>query len=240
MVELQEWDTAFFGRRIGVLRAGLTDEAVLAALSRARADGYAYVQSRVDADDAAAAHALERSGFYLTDVGVIWAGAALPPLVTGETVALRTATEADLPWLSVAAATLFPLSRFYHDPFFSAAEADRLHVAWIENAVRGQVADVVFVTPGTGFVTCRKRADGSGEVGLIGVVTGDRGRGTGRTLMTAAMDWFAAQGATQVRVKTQVKNLAAMNFYRRLGFALLDAELTFGCVLAEPPAAGIL
>jgi GNAT superfamily N-acetyltransferase len=49
--------------------------------------------------------------------------------------------------------------------------------------------------------------------------------------MTAALEWFAAKGVALVRVKTQVKNLKAMNFYHRLGFDLHSTDMTMGCIL---------
>ena len=68
------------------------------------------------------------------------------------------------------------------------------------------------------------------------------GRGAGRALMTAAVTWFAGRGVPTVRVKTQVKNLRAMNFYHRLGFDLYAMDMTMGCILPrrEPLFGGAL
>jgi GNAT superfamily N-acetyltransferase len=88
-------------------------------------------------------------------------------------------------------------------------------------------------------VTCKVTRDGRGEVPLIGVWEGRRGRGAGRALMTAAVTWFAGRGLSIVHVKTQVKNLRAMNFYHRLGFDLHSMDMTMGCMLERAhPAAG--
>lgn len=236
MIEALKWDSEFFGRKIGVLTGDLASPAAVAAdLAAAAAGGFAYLTCRPPVEHAAAIRTLERAGFYLTDIGVTWssevrdyqAGAAAVPAGT-----IRAATSADVPQLSAAAMTLFPLSRFYADPFFSAEEADRLHAAWLANSVSGQAADAVLINPDAGFVTCKLTKDGGGEVALIGVWHASRGRGAGRDLMTAAVQWFAGRGVTTVRVKTQVKNLQAMNFYRRLGFGLHATDMTMGCMLA--------
>ena len=49
--------------------------------------------------------------------------------------------------------------------------------------------------------------------------------------MTTALTWFASKDVAAVRVKTQVKNLRAMNFYHRLGFDLQGADMTMGRIL---------
>lgn len=233
MIEPLEWDTAFFGRRIGVLTGGLRSaDAIAAAMTAARAGGFEYVQCRPPVDDAAAIRALTRAGFYLTDVGATWTGASgvSTSHEAGGHVA-RLADERDIPWLEADAVQFFRLSRFYHDPFFSIADADRLHAAWIANSVRGLAAAAVWVVPDVGFVTCKLLADGGGEVGLIGVRPDARGRGAGRALMAVALGWFRSRGVSVVKVKTQVRNLPAMNFYHRLGFDLQSTDLTMGCVL---------
>jgi len=236
VIEPLAWDSEFFGRKIGALTRVWTGPSVASDLASARAEGYDYLVSRPPVEDAAAIRTLEAAGFYLTDLGVTWAsdvrryldasnGASAP--------SARHATEADLPWLQQSASHLFPLSRFYHDPFYSKEEADRLHETWLANSVRGKAADAVLLIPSSGFVTCKLAKDGAGEIVLIGVVYGARRRGTGRALMTAALEWFRSTGVVMVRVKTQVKNLQAMNFYRQLGFDLHSTDMTMGCRLSN-------
>lgn len=239
MVTPLAWDSAFFGRRMGVLAGDrVSAEGVARALAAAAADGYEYLLCRLPAGDAGAIRALERAGFYLVDVGVTWGTDPARYLEGADSIGTETtrlAVEADLNWLQRDAVRLFRQSRFYHDPFFSTADADRLHAAWIANSVRGEAADAVWVVPDEGFVTCKIARDGTGHVVLIGVREEAQGRGVGRRLMTAAVRWFAAAGASRVLVKTQVKNLGAMNFYRRLGFDLHASDLTLACVLSRAP-----
>ena len=235
MIQRLEWDSAFFGRRIGALTATWSPESIRADLATARQGGYDYLVSRPPVEDAAAVRALESAGFYLTDLGVTWfsdVAMRLRDVDRAATRGVRQATDVDIPWLSKTASTLFPLSRFYHDPFYSKAAADRLHEAWLVNSVRGQAADAVLLAPGSGFVTCKLAKDGAGEIVLIGVVEGARRQGAGRALMTAALEWFASKTVATVRVKTQVKNLRAMNFYHRLGFDLHSTDMTMGCIIA--------
>ena len=241
MIELQAWDSQFFGRRMGALTGPIaSSEAVSSELAAAARDGFEYIVCRPPVEDAAAIRALEQSGFYLTDVGVTWSSDAAGYLARSPAVAaaIRHATADDVPQLSAEAMTLFRRSRFYSDPFFTTEEADRLHAAWLANSVSGQAADAVLINPAAGFVTCKLTKDGNGAVALIGVWEGSRQRGAGRDLMTAAVAWFAGRGAATVRVKTQVKNLRAMNFYHRLGFDLDAMDLTMGCMLGGLTAGG--
>jgi len=242
VVKLLSWDTDFFQRKIGVLTGDLSSPlAVASDLAAARADGFAYLTCRPPVDDASAIRTLERAGFYLTDVGVTWSANAAAYLArsTPASGAVRHATAADLPLLSAHAVKLFRRSRFYGDPFFSEADADRLHVAWLANSVSGQAADAVLLNPDAGFVTCKLTKDGNGEVPLIGVWEGSRQRGAGRELMTAAVTWFQPRKVPIVRVKTQVKNLRAMNFYHRLGFDLHEMDMTMCCILQDQASGGV-
>ena len=232
MVTLLNWDSTFFNRKIGSLSGDLGPSTVAEDLKSARAEGFEYLTCRPPVENAAAIRTLECAGFYLTDVGVTWSSqvAAYLQRNPSASTAVRHATTSDLPLLSEHAVTLFRRSRFYSDRFFTEADADRLHVAWLANSVSGQAADAVLMNPDAGFVTCKLRDD-HGEVPLIGVWEQSRKRGAGRELMTAAVNWFAGHGATVVNVKTQVKNLRAMNFYHRLGFDLLAMDMTMCCIL---------
>jgi dTDP-4-amino-4,6-dideoxy-D-galactose acyltransferase len=235
MIESLKWDSEFFGRKIGALGQAWTPAGVAADVAAARQQGYDYLISRPPVEEAAAVRALEQGGFYLTDLGVTWHSEVARYLRSADRPAApaRPAGEADIPWLQQATTGLFSLSRFYHDPFYSKADADRLHAAWLANSVRGQAADAVLMIDAAGFVTCKIAKDGAGEVVLIGVVDGARLKGAGRALMTAALEWFATKGVTVVRVKTQVKNLRAMNFYHRLRFDLHSTDMTMGCILSN-------
>ena len=238
MFEPLAWDSDFFKRRIAAVKGPWTREAVASDVHQARSAGYDYLTARPPADDAAAMRAVEESGFYLTDIGVTWATNVGQYLRRRDDPAgrARTATESDLPWLRDAATALFTQSRFYHDPFYSPVAANRMHAAWIENSVRGMAADAVLVLDDIGFVTCKIGGDRAGHIVLIGVIDAAQGRGAGRALITAALRWFCEREVQEVMVKTQVKNLKAMNFYRALGFALHSSDVTFGCRLTEAEA----
>jgi dTDP-4-amino-4,6-dideoxy-D-galactose acyltransferase len=174
---------------------------------------------------------------------------------------IHIATKEDIPILKKIATALFSESRFYSDPFFSKEEADKLYRTWTENSVKGTAADIVFWIPRRGFITCKKswehsgkmimsqsftkdkenppsppfskggKGGFSGEIVLLGIKKSFRGKGCGTALVKESMRWFHAQDISSVTVRTQLKNLSAINFYLNLGFSLRGYDIVFGNIL---------
>jgi dTDP-4-amino-4,6-dideoxy-D-galactose acyltransferase len=208
------------------------------AINRAKEEGFDYLTCKIRSPRFEVIRLLESSGFYLADLGVTLRVATDVFLndngkKRSEKVrqSIRMGTFRDIPMLKKMAGSLFPESRFFNDPFFSRGEAERLYRTWVENSVRGQAADVVYIIPQKGFITCRRSRENSGEIVLIGVKKGHRGKGLGRALIVKAMEWFQRQKITTVTVRTQLKNLRAINFYLRLGFVVKEADMVFGRIL---------
>lgn len=237
MVNELIWDSLFFGRKIGELK--IPDKKldhVRSGLQKAKDQGFQYIICKIRSQDTNFIRFLESLGFYLTDIGITWSVKTAEFTFRGshEDRPLRrsvvAAREEDIPMLKGMAKSLFLESRFYNDPFFSKEEADRLYEAWVENSVRGEAADVVFCLPEKGFVTCREAGD-RGEIVLIGIRKGFRGKGIGTALVEKAMEWFRVQGLVAVSVRTQMKNTEAMNFYLKLGFEIEGYDIVFGKIL---------
>jgi len=238
MIEKLEWDSRLFGKKMGVIKPDSFSRASINGdLDLARNEGYEYLVCRLDRQETLAVKSLEDSGFYLSDVGVTWG------VDTDEYLRLwsgkkfdaessvKEASLDDIPSLQEMIVSLFPDSRFYSDPFFTREDADRLHVAWIENSVKGEAADAVFHVPEKGFITCRGSSGRSGSIILVGVREGFRGKSLGSALTVRAMKWFQSRGVSFVKVKTQLKNVKAMNFYRRNGFLIHNFDMTFAIML---------
>ena len=238
MIEELKWDSAFFQRKIGALKVSSDDPSVLKdTLKKAKKDGFAYLTCRLPAQDAVLIRLLESNGFYLTDIGVTLATATRSYFQQGKQSrptkqnAIKAATLEDIPALQKYITSLFRESRFYNDPFFSRADADRLYRAWIENSVRGEAADIVFHIPGAGFISCRKAGKNSGQIVLIGIKKRFRGKGYGTALITEAMEWFRRESINAVSVRTQLKNVKALNFYLHSGFLVKEYDIIFGKIL---------
>ena len=234
MLQELTWDSTVVGRRMGIVKYDSADpDALDVDLIAARAGAYKYLVCKPNIRDRSSIRLLCSRGFYLSDQGVTWAmptAQYASPAADSVDATVRTALPPDIPELQALMPALFLESRFYNDPFFSKEEADRVHIEWISNSVKGVAADVVLFLPGDAFITCKASKE-SGDIILIGVREGARGRGLGIKLMTAAMAWFAARGVKFVRVRTQLQNLPAMNFYRRQGFAIHDADIALALIL---------
>ncbi|MDO8811289.1 MAG: GNAT family N-acetyltransferase [Gallionella sp.] len=232
MIRQLDWDTEFFKKKMGVLTLdscsgdNLADE-----LEVAKNDQYKYILCQLKSPETANIHLLESHGFYLVDIGVTWfvgvddCTTVASVKSTEHTATVAVAAVENIPTLKKLSHALFVDSRFYNDPFFSKEDADNLHAAWLENSVLGKAANIVFHVEDKGFITC-KLADGVGEIILIGVKKECRGEGIGLRLVDSAIKWFLSHNVENIRVKTQLKNIGAMNFYRKLGFSIDRYDMT--------------
>jgi len=232
------WDSFFFKKKIGELVKIPREKRHLESLiEKAKSKGFSYIVCKLHSQRSENIHILEALNFYLTDIGVIWEiqtdkyphkTKALRPK---KYLTVREALRSDIPELKKISKSLFPESRFYHDPFFSKKEADDLFQAWIENSVNGNAADIVFYVPGKGFITCKKTNAKTGEIRLIGVRKKFRSKGVGSLLMERAMEWFKVHDISVVSVRTQLKNIDAVNFYVKRGFSLKAYDMVYGKIL---------
>ncbi len=124
----------------------------------------------------------------------------------------------------------FTDTRFYRDPRFTKAQCDALYGTWIEKSCRGWAEAVLVAEPDrdpVGFISCHLEGVGQGKIGLICVRGAARGRGTGRYLVNAALDWFGENAANRASVVTQGSNIAALQLFQSCGFAVTSIDLWF-------------
>jgi len=238
MIHELKWDSDLFGKKIGILSIDSDSVSKISAIiKKAKGDGFKYIICKLKEQQTPVIRALESSGFYLSDIGITWAIESNQIKYKSSSKNLkkknliRIATDKDTPMLKKMITQLFLESRFYNDPFFSKKEADKLYSTWIENSVGGKNADIVYVIPEIGFIVCKKNTEKRGEISLIGIKQDFRGKGFGINLLNAALDWFKSQDVSIVSVRTQLKNLNAMNFYLKSGFFIESYDLIFARIL---------
>ncbi len=79
-----------------------------------------------------------------------------------------------------------------------------------------------------GYVTCRADADSRiGWVPNIAVRPEHQGRGTGRTLLTAALEWLRHAGMECVRIETLEQNPVGQRLYPSLGFVEVARQIHY-------------
>ena len=237
MITELTWDSNFFNRKIGELDVSSQSyNQIETALRKAEAEGFRYLICKIKSQETELIKFLESSGFYLTDIGVIWSietnkFSFAKRKKAGMRKSIKVADNNDIPRLKEIAKSLFLESRFYSDPFFTKKKADKFYQAWIENSVKGHKADIVFCVPDKGFVTCKRSFKNSGEIVLIGIKKDVRGKGIGRALIEEALKWFITQDIHFVTVRTQLKNLPAMNFYSKMGYSVKEYDIVFAKIL---------
>ena len=232
MITRLGWDSQFFGFEIGeVLPIDLVPERLAV---EALAGGYRCVYYRCAAGDGEGLRKAARAELALVDIRVTLeaavgnrtAGGALAP-APGITIGLFE--ETDGPALGRIAEQLSVQSRFAFDPGFGAERARQLYAEWLRVSCAGR-ADAILVArragEAVGFVACRCFGE-QARLELVAVDQVHAGRGVGTALLAEANTWLAARGTRLVRVATQGRNPAAINFYASCGFRVGDVELTF-------------
>jgi dTDP-4-amino-4,6-dideoxy-D-galactose acyltransferase len=227
---LLDWDTAFFGRRIGRCDArSLTPAAADQAVQWAAANAVECLYLLLPATDGDSHHQAERVGFLRVDDRYTY-GRALAQVATAPPATVRPFRPADLPVLEVVAGESHTDTRFFADPRFDRERARELYRRWVVRDCSERPADVLVADDrgrAEGYVTCDRAADGGGQIGLIAVSGTARGRGLGAALVAAALARFAAAGLGDCTVVTQGRNQSARRLYERAGFELRRAEVWF-------------
>ena len=211
-IKLNVWESDFFGRMIGTVH-GITPEALPSL------DDYRLLQARVSAQDISLQQNLQQLGFRLVE-GEITFLLDLAKKTPYQT-ACQPATTQDLSELKALFGSAFPHSRF-RAPWFSAEENQRFYQTWIENAVKGSFDDLCLIKRTQnhqlqGGVSLRLLAENVAQIGLLAVAPEFRRTGVGQQLLKAAVDWAISQQADQLKIVTQLHNLAAIQLYQQAG-----------------------
>lgn len=222
--EYLNWDSDFFGDRIARLTTDRIDREIAYAAERWCGDNQIdclYFLARLDDPDTF--RTAQAGGYQLVDVRVTWSASisGCGEATADSPGALRPFQESDLRALREIAKVSHRDSRFYADPRFPGDACDRLYETWIERSCHGW-ADAVFVADmglgPVGYATAHRDTEVEGRLGLIAVDAGARGRGLGRLLVKAVLDWGRRERLQTVRVVTQGRNSGAMRLYGRCGF----------------------
>jgi dTDP-4-amino-4,6-dideoxy-D-galactose acyltransferase len=230
--EALPWDSEFFARRIGRVRADrLTDQSAAAAIEWAEARRIECLYFCADPSDVETLRVAPRYGFDLVDVRItLDARVDMPSEASPAAPRVRPVVDADLDALERIARESHRDSRFFRDHRFDPTRSADLFALWIGKSARGW-ADVTLVaeTDGVcaGYITGHLQGSGAATIGLAGVAPAGRRRGCGRALVAALAAWLASRGVATMRVTTQGSNAPALAFYQRAGFAVSGIALWY-------------
>jgi len=233
------WDTDFFGFRIGRANATqLNPQSLAALLAWTETLHLRCLYFSADGQSGETLELASRSGFQFVDVRVdltLPMKTAAAPAARDENI--RTARPGDMAGLQTIARRSHLDTRFFKDRGFPIARAEALYAEWIRRDMekhhvlvaedRGEAA---------GYITClTDPATGHGRIGLIAVAGPAQGKGLGRALLLAGLDWFRTMQCELVRVATQAANLPAQRLYQAAGFRSTESSVWFHRWSPVPP-----
>lgn len=233
LLQILEWDSAFFGKKIArAIAEKITKDSVNTLIADSIAKKVDCLYLLLDVDEQDKIRVAEKNGFHLVDLRITLARSLQPetsPWISSST-GIRTATEKDIAPLRSIAATNHTDSRFYSDGNFPVSSCDELYATWIEKSCTGY-ADAVLVAEkegiASGYTSCHINKDGSGQIGLVGVSSSCQGEGLGKGLINESLRWFASAGCKRVEVVTQGKNVGAQRLYQKSGFLTSSIQLWY-------------
>lgn len=223
---LADFDTKLFGFKtvkINHVEPGSVDKLI----ADIKKSNIIYTTYRLPANNFTIIHELEKAGFILVD-GLISLETKVSEVQARESDKnIREATKDDIVHLRRLSGNIFYFSRFYNDPFIPKRKADELFVSWVENSIKGRIADLVLVWEEKGkilgYITLQKK----GQIPLVGVSSESRGKGIGKKLIFAAIAQFKKWGVDTVEIETQMQNIQALRAYQACGFKVVNSYLTF-------------
>lgn len=114
-------------------------------------------------------------------------------------------------------------SRFRRDKYIKEGKFKDLYSLWIENSVKSDLAEEVFVHRAAerviAMITLAEKR-GRANIGLVAVSPKFQGKGLGKLLMQTAEHWAIEKGLEEIEVVTQGDNESACKFYESLGYKL--------------------
>ena len=235
--ELLPWDSDFFQCRIGRVRGDVLDRAQAEAIAEwSRAERVRCLYFLARADCPGTVETAQANGFGLVDIRVTLQrplGGPQDPrrFQPSSDVVIRPFRADDLPTLEALAEACHTDTRFFSDPHFP-RPAKALYSTWIRRDCQGRAQQVLVADtgarPALGYVSCQVHsAADAGQIGLLGVSPEARGKGLAKSLVQSALGWLEAQGAREVTVVTQGRNVPAQRLYQGCGFRTRDVRLWY-------------
>ncbi len=225
-----EWDSHFFGFKVGRLLPGPWSAADLEeALQEARAGGYRVLYGNT-MPDPAQEECLADAGGLLADKRRTYvrdlSGLSGADLVVNWFIESyrKPRPDAALEELALAAGQY---SRFRRDPGFGQQAFERLYRTWIARAVDRSYARELLCIEDFGVIRAMMTLDlqnGRPDIGLIATAASHRGRGMAADLVKAGLVWAINRGYEEAQVCTQAENTAACAFYEAMGYRLEREE----------------
>jgi dTDP-4-amino-4,6-dideoxy-D-galactose acyltransferase len=221
-IQYLEWDSNFFGRKIGKYEIHSNEDTNLPPelLSEAQQNSYAliYIFSPQPLSSALIA------GFdiKLTDIKTLYRQDLNGISVPDRSPHVLSVQPSDsLAPLYELAYESGQYSRYKLDEHFSESEFRDMYRIWVDNSIRGSMADTVYVFKtgnDTAAMVTLKIEHKKGIIGLLATAPEHRGKGIGNALINQVRNDLLEKGIMNLEVATQAANQRACRFYEKAGF----------------------
>jgi dTDP-4-amino-4,6-dideoxy-D-galactose acyltransferase len=221
MIQHLQWDSVFFENKIGKIDFNKNTN-LNELLNTAKNTGYQLIYGFCNENLFVEENILNHFNGKLVDRKVLFEKIA--EKTKEQTVAVSEYND-DLitPELETLAYESGRYSRFYLDDNFSKEEFYKMYKIWIENSIKRQIADHVFVVEENnqiiGMVTL-KIGEEKGEIGLMAISPDAQGKGYGRALLSVCEKQLKTNNILKLEVPTQLNNKNACMFYEKCGFSI--------------------
>ena len=232
LCDFLEWDSNFFGFRIGRVRSNILTPSQIEQVDLWSADNkIRCLYFLADSDSSETTFLAEERGFHLVDVRITFEHPLKVRSFASEE-SLRPAGAHDLPELEALAYAGLSQTRFFHDRDFPTDKVKSLYALWISRDFKDPFTRVLVAVSAEnnpqGFVSLRQKpGERVAQISLVGVDDRSRGKGLGQMLINGALALAVEHGASTVSVVTQGRNIAANRLYQKCGFLTRSVELWY-------------
>ncbi len=224
IVQFQKWDSDFFGINIGRIDIDKKGSISINLLQKDIKDKkIMLLYCFVNPTNNTANTLLKSMGGKLVDQKVVLSKQILPSNKVGSEKIIDFSGKNIPEELYNLSYESGYFSRFKIDSGFPNNSFERFYSIWLENSIKGIIADKVYVfkikSAIKGFITVKKNKS-KGTIGLVAVDESERGNNIGTNLIKSCENYLVKEGIGKIDVATQNKNTNAINFYLRNGFRI--------------------
>lgn len=230
--KILEWDTKFFGYKIGKITGNnITVEDLKDIINNMKYENYKLVYWFVQPNDKTSIYSAKNENIFLADEKITYRKVIeqYKNYLFHQNI---KSYELPLPNDKLISLSLQSgiFSRFRIDPNFKHDEYKRLYTAWIENSVKKLIAKYVLIyfdnNTELGMITLDEK-NNYGEIGLLAVDERSRGKSIGKYMIEAAKYKVNQWGKSEIRVVTQRDNKVACKFYENCLFEIYNVEYVY-------------
>jgi len=207
-----EFESSALNTRIVSLK-NMNNEIVKEIVEECNKRDFDYIVSQIDMDNFELINELIDNGFKVFGYPIILKTDLNKEYEKNNNV--RVYKKTDLKELKQITRGAFRNAHWYHDRHLKKEDVDALYLEWLRNSCDGR-AEIVLVYEKNnevlGYIACNKKKD-TGIIDLIAVSDKAKGRGIGKALVNAALEYFKKINLKEMEVKTEMTNITVLNLY---------------------------